>query len=83
MKKYGFQLCQGLKAFAEFDYEEAFRHSIYIIRTVNFFWMLPALPKLAEVGLRAVWAGHRATYTQFMSTSVMKELDVPKLKSTL
>jgi hypothetical protein len=54
MKKYGFQLCQGLKAFAEFDYEEAFRHSIYIIRTVNFFWMLPALPKLAEVGLRAV-----------------------------
>ena len=39
MRKYGFKLCQGLKAFAESDYEEAFkllkpiRHSIYI-RTV-------------------------------------------------
>ena len=36
MMKYGFQLCQGLKAFAESDYEEAFkllkpiRQSIYI-----------------------------------------------------
>ena len=40
MRKYGFKLCQGLKAFAESDYEEAFkllkpiRHSVYI-RTVS------------------------------------------------
>ena len=25
MRKYGFQLCQGLKAFAESDYDEAFK----------------------------------------------------------
>ena len=35
MTKYGFQLCQGLKAFAEADYEKAFR----ILKPIRFDWL--------------------------------------------
>ena len=44
MRKYGFKLCQGLKAFAESDYEEAFkllkpiRHSIYTRTFSSLVW---------------------------------------------
>ena len=34
MKKYGFQLCLGLKEFAESDYEEAFR----LLKPIRFDW---------------------------------------------
>ena len=45
VSKFGFQLCQGLKAFAESDYDEAFK----LMRPIRFDWLQSMSGSRAQV----------------------------------
>ena len=47
VSSFGFQLCQGLKAFAENDFEEAFR----LLRPIRFDWLQKMQGSRAQVDL--------------------------------